>query len=232
MEVRAFASSSSGNCYYISDGSTPLLLDCGLAYREIQRLMNFRMTELAGVLVTHEHMDHAKAVKDAMKAGLDVYMSWGTAEALGVAGHRVKIVQPQVQFSLGTWTILPFDTVHDAAEPLGFLLASGSEKLLYLTDTAYCKYRFSGLTHILAEANYSTDILNANVEAGVLPAELRNRLLRSHMSLETLKELLRANDLSRVQEIMLIHLSSGNADAARFKREIQAVSGKLVTIAG
>lgn len=234
MDVRAFASSSSGNCYYISDGSTPLLLDCGLAYREIQRLMNFRMSELIGVLVTHEHMDHAKAVKDVMKAGLDVFMSQGTADALEAASHRVKIIRAGEQFTLGTWTILPFDTVHDAAEPVGFLLASAvtGEKLLYLTDTAYCKYRFSGLTHILAEANYSTDILNGNVAAGAVPVELRNRLLHSHMSLETLKDMLRANDLSRVQRIWLIHLSNGNSDADRFKREIAALTGKLVTVAG
>ena len=75
------------------------------------------------------------------------------------------------------------------------------------------------------------DILRENMAAGLVAPELKNRLLKSHMSLETCKEFLKANDLSRVQEIWLIHLSDGNSDSARFKREIQALTGKAVTIA-
>lgn len=233
MEIRVFGSSSAGNCYHITDGTTGLLLDCGFPYREIQQHMDFRMSKLAGVLVTHEHQDHCKAVKDFLYAAcIDCYMSRGTAAKLKLNHHRLNLVKAGEKFRIGTWTVLPFDITHDAEEPLGFLLASGEEKLLYLTDTAYCRYRFKGLTHVLVEANYSTDILDANVAAGVLPAELRNRLRRSHMSLEVCKEFLRANDLSRVQEIMLIHLSGGNSDAARFKREIAALTGRIVTIAG
>lgn len=232
MDIQAFASSSSGNCYRVYGARTHLLLDAGLPFREIQRRTNFQISSLAGVLITHEHQDHAKAVKDLVKAGVDCYMSQGTAEALGATGHRVKIVQAGVQFPIGSWTVLPFDVKHDAAEPLGFLLASGDERLLYLTDTAYCRYRFNGLTHLMVECNYATDILDESVAAGTVPVELRGRILRSHMALETLKGLLRANDLSRVEQIMLIHLSDNNSDAARFKREIAALTGKLVTVAG
>jgi phosphoribosyl 1,2-cyclic phosphodiesterase len=149
-----------------------------------------------------------------------------------VAGHRIKIIRPRVQFQVGTWAVLPFDVVHDAADPLGFLLANrAGEKLLYLTDTAYCKYRFNGLSHILIEVNYSIDILRANVDAGAVPVELKNRLLKSHMSLETVKEFLRANDLSRVEGIWLLHLSDGNSDAERFKKEIMELAGKPTFIA-
>jgi len=37
------------------------------------------------------------------------------------------------------------------------------EKVLYLTDTAYCKYRFRGLTHIMVECNHSWDILRIEI---------------------------------------------------------------------
>lgn len=176
--------------------------------------------------------DHCKAVKDVMKAGIDCCMSQGTAEAIGASGHRIKPVQARKQFNVGTWTILPFDTEHDAAEPLGFLLANrDGDKLLYLTDSFYCRYRFKGLTHIMCECNYSLDILKANVAAGLVSTELKNRILKSHFSLANVKEFLKANDLSRVEEIILIHLSDDNSDANRFKREIQALTGKAVTIA-
>ncbi|MDT8901135.1 MBL fold metallo-hydrolase [Anaeroselena agilis] len=232
MDIDILASSSAGNAYRVSDGKTGLLLDCGLAWREIQRILHFQTSALAGILLTHEHGDHAKAARDAAKAGLDIFSGQGTFDALALSGHRCHPAKARHQFRLGTFTVLPFDTVHDAAEPLGFLLASGDEKLVYLTDTAYSRYMFPGLTHILVEANYSDDILRERVESGEVDVAMKSRLLRSHMSLQTCKEFLLANDLSQVEAIYLIHLSNGNSDAARFKREVQAATGKPVYVAG
>lgn len=233
MDIQVLASSSRGNCYRVSDGSTPLLLECGIPYKEIQRGLNYQATMAGGCLVSHEHKDHCKALSEVSnKAGVDCYMSQGTAEALGVAGHRIKLIRALEQFTIGTWTVLPFDTQHDAAEPLGFPLASRTgEKLLFATDTYYIRYRFNGLTHIMVEANYADDILAANVASGSVPAQMQKRIMRSHFSLANVKEFLKANDLSKVQELHLIHLSNDNSDAERFKREIQAVTGKLVYVA-
>jgi phosphoribosyl 1,2-cyclic phosphodiesterase len=231
MDIQVLASSSKGNCYRVSNGSTPLLLECGIRFKEIQQKLNFRLSEIAGCLLSHSHQDHSKALRDIMKAGIDCYMSQGAAEALGVSGHRAHIVKAKEQFKIGTWTIFPFDTVHDAAEPLGYLLASGKEKLLFATDTAYLKYKFRGLTHIMIEANYQREILENSVEEGLVPAVVRNRIRRSHFDLEHLKEFFRANDLSQLQEVWLLHLSDGNSDERRFKREIQELTGKMVFIA-
>lgn len=168
-----------------------------------------------------------------MKAGIDCYLSKGTGEELGTSGHRINIVKAKRQLKIGTWTVLPFDTQHDSVEPLGFLLSNqAGEKLLYATDTYYLKYRFKGLTHIMLEVNYSLDILRGNVENGVVDPVLKTRMLRSHMNLENAKELLKANDLSKVKEIWLIHLSEGNSDEKRFKREVMELSGKPTYIAG
>jgi phosphoribosyl 1,2-cyclic phosphodiesterase len=187
---------------------------------------------LALYLTSISYADHSKAVKDIMRAGIDCYMSRGTAEALGLSGHRVHIIKAKQQFRIGTWAVLPFDTQHDVAEPLGFLLANqDGERLLYATDTYFIRYRFRGLTHIAVECNYSLDILRTNVEAGTVDKALKNRILKSHFSLENVKRFLQANDLSKVQEIWLLHLSDGNSDEARFKREIQELTGKMVFIA-
>lgn len=237
IEIRALASSSAGNAYLVTDGRFPLLLDCGLSIRELKIATGHRLTSLAGCLITHEHMDHCRAAVDITRAGINIYMSAGTAWALveatnrSFAGHRVKIIRAREQFRVGAWTVLPFEAIHDAAEPLGFLLATRGAKVLYLTDSAYCRYRFSGLTHILIECNHAADILNENVESGAVPAAMKRRVMRSHMSLSTVKGFLGANDLSQVQEIHLIHLSDGNSDAERFKNEIQAMTGKPVYVA-
>ena len=92
IENTSLASGSQGNCYRVSDGRTPLLLECGIGWKEIQRGLNFRTSQLAGCLVSHEHKDHSKAVQEMMKAGIDCYMSAGTAEALGISGHRLYII--------------------------------------------------------------------------------------------------------------------------------------------
>ncbi len=231
IEIKALASGSRGNCYYVSDGVTPVLLECGIGLKEIQKGLNFRTSEIAACLVSHEHQDHCKAVKDVMKAGIDCYMSKGTAEVLNVSGHRLHIIKGLQQFQLGGWTVLPFDVQHDAKEPLGYLLANDTgEKLIYATDTYYLKYKFRGLTHILVECNYALDILQENVAAGLVPAAVKDRVLRSHFSLENVKGFLRANDLSEVREIHLLHLSDNNSDAERFKREIQGLTGKPVYV--
>lgn len=232
ITISPLASGSKGNCYCISDGKTPLLLECGIGIQRIRWGLNFKLSSIAGVLISHEHKDHCKAVLDVMWAGIDCYMSLGTAAALGVSSHRIKFVRPREQFKVGTWTVLPFETQHDAAEPIGFLMASQTgDKLLYLTDTAYCRYRFNGLTHIMVECNHCLDILRENVANGIIPADLKNRIIRTHFGLDNVKDFLRANDLTRVQEIWLIHLSNDNSDAARFKREIQELTGKPVYIA-
>ncbi len=232
MDIKVLASGSSGNCYYVSDGDSPVLIECGLPWKQIQQGIGFRTSELAGCLVSHEHQDHSKAVRDVTKAGIDCYMSAGTAEALGISGHRLHIIKALQRFQLGGWAVLPFDVQHDAKEPLGFLLANkAGDKLLYATDTYYLKYKFRGLTHILVECNYALDILQKNVAAGLVPAAVKDRVLRSHFSLENVKEFLKANDLSKVREIWLLHLSDGNSDAELFKREIQELTGKPVYVA-
>jgi len=232
IEIVPLASRSQGNCYRVTDGSTPLLLECGIGYKLIQQGLNYRVTSLAGCLLSHEHGDHAKAIKDMTKAGIDVYASRGTIEALGVTGHRLKPIKARQQFKLGTWTVLPFETQHDAAEPLGFLLANrAGDKLLYATDTYYIRYKFHGLTHIMVECNYAADILKTNVKAGLVEPALKSRILKSHFSLENVKRFLQANDLSKVQGIWLLHLSDNNSDCERFKREVMELTGKPTYIA-
>ena len=227
MDIKVLASGSSGNAYFVSDGKTPLLLEAGIPFRIIQRRLNFQTSHIAGCLITHEHSDHARAAHELMHAGIDCYMSRGTADALKLSGHRLHIIRALTQFRIGTWAIKPFQAHHDAAEALCFLMADRShEKLLFATDTAYIAYRFEGLTHLMIEANYSSPLLKDNTRS----SELRQSILQDHMSLETLIRMLRANDLTKVEEIHLLHLSNNNSDAQMFKRRIEEITGKPIYI--
>ncbi|UED81053.1 MBL fold metallo-hydrolase [Lysinibacillus sp. CD3-6] len=231
IEIKTLATGSKGNCYHITDGSTPLLLECGISFKQIQQGLNFETSSLGGVFVTHEHKDHCKGVESVLNRGLDVYMSKGTQEALQIQHHRIVTVESKQQFRVGTWTILPFDVQHDVNEPLGFLLQSDNgSKMLFATDTYYVKYRFTGLTHIMIECNYDQQTLDDNVESGRIHPAMRKRVMKSHFSLENLLEFFRANDLSKVEEIHLLHLSDGNSNVERIFKAVARVTGKMIYI--
>ena len=229
IEFAAYASSSHGNLYRVTDGAgSSLLLECGIPMKALRKALQFKLSAIDGCLCSHSHADHSKAAKDIMAAGIDLYCSHGTAGALELSGHRLHPVQPLEQFRVGPWTVLPFETQHDAPEPLGYLIhhAVSGDKLLFAADTFYIKHRFRGLTHIVLECNYSKATLRGDMH----PAQ-RRRLLRAHMSLETVLKFLEANDLSAVREIHLIHLSEDNSDETLFRDTVQGMTGIPVHIA-
>lgn len=229
MNIKVIGSGSSGNCYRVSDGKTSLILEAGLPIKKIKQGCNFDLANIAGCLITHEHGDHAKAAKELMHCGMNVYASSGTAESLGIENsYRCICVELLHSVAIGTFKVFPFEVHHDAAEPVGYLIDSTitGERLLFMTDTYYTQFKFPGLTHIMIEANYSNEAL-----ADADNAHRRHRLRRSHMSLENCIELLKANDLSRVREIWLLHLSSSNSDSKEFKRKVQEETGCEVYVA-
>ena len=223
MEIKVIASSSKGNCYLLDDGKTQILIEAGITFNKLIRKVN--ISNISGVLVTHEHQDHAKAVSDLIRRGKRVYSAQETFSALGIEknGLAKPIVEYQLQM-IKTFAIIPFPTQHDAAKPLGFLIKSllTNEVVLFATDTYYVKNKFEGLNYIMIECNYANDILEKRDN---ISKKQKDRLYKSHFELENVKEFLRNQDLSQVKEIYLMHLSSGNSDEERFKREIQELTG-------
>jgi phosphoribosyl 1,2-cyclic phosphodiesterase len=177
--------------------------------------------------------DHCKAVEDIMTAGIDCYISKQTAEAIGITGHRIKEITPRHRYSIGSWVAKAFKTEHDVPS-FGFLLWSmeTKEKLVYITDSMYSRYVFPKMDYIMVECNYSKKILDRNVTAGKIHPGQKNRIIQTHFGLENVKDFLRANDLSRVKEIHLLHLSDRNSSANCFKKAIQSLTGKPVYVAG
>jgi phosphoribosyl 1,2-cyclic phosphodiesterase len=229
LKIKVIGSGSSGNCYLIDDGPTQLLLECGLPIKKIKAGCDYDFSRIAACLVTHEHQDHAGATAQLMKAGVDVWMAKGTAQALKAPEYRLKCWPDySTTKTIGTFRVRPFPVHHDAAEPVGYLIHSTAtgERLLYVTDTQYIDYRFRGLTHIMVEANFSAETL-----ADPDNDPRRHRLRRTHMSLENCIKLLKANDLSKVREIWLIHLSQTNGEPDVFRRRVEEATGVPVHVA-
>ena len=217
MEFKSYASSSSGNCYAVSDGQTRLLLECGVSHTKLQKLSGFSLSEFQACLVTHEHKDHAKAVQELIGRGMVVYMSQGTAEALETDG--VELIEDRSQFNIGSFDIVPFTTFHDAKEPLGFLIKSrlDGDVLAFATDTVNLRYKFPGLNILAIEANYDKNILE---RCERMPEKVRHRITNSHMEIDTLCDYLRSLDLSQCREIHLLHLSDATSHEGHFINKV------------
>lgn len=233
MELKILGSSSSGNCYILDNGKEALLIECGMTYKSIQKSVDFDISRIIGCVISHEHSDHAKHVHRVLDARIPCYMSNGTAKALKVENNPLVNRTDELKtYKLGGFTIQGFSVQHDAAEPFGYLfhhVEMGT--VLFATDTYYLKYRFDGLSNILLECNYRLDILEENVEAGKISKLQRNRTIKSHLSYETCTEILLANDLSNVNNIVLIHLSPTNSNASEFLQGVKKLTGKSVHIA-
>jgi len=228
MTFTSIASSSKGNAYLVeAPGAHPMLLEAGLPIRELREKLAFGLSGISACLISHEHGDHSKAVKDLLKSGVDCWMSQGTADALGVGEHHRTycfVDETETLFPDG-WRIRTFKLNHDAAEPLGFLIAQGDDRLLFIPDTEYVEPRFVGVTIAAVECNHIEDILSANIQRGAIAGVIGRRVRRNHMSLQTVIDMLRANDLSRCRAIYLLHLSDANSDERRMKLEVQQATG-------
>lgn len=231
MKIEVIASGSSGNCYKISNEDTTLLIECGIPYKKIQQALNFKTTDIDGVLVSHEHGDHSKACKDLIKAGVDLYMTKGTKEALKLESHRVKTFRQWSMYldvEIGSFIIKPFRTIHDAKEPVGFVIydSISKEEIVFITDTQYSIYNFSP-DYFMIEVNYVTETINKSEK---IHPDLRARIKKTHMSLETAINLLERNDLSNLKKIYVMHLSDSNSDAKVIKESLQKLTGVAIEI--
>lgn len=234
MELKVLGSSSAGNCYVFDNGKEALVVECGISFKEVKKAVNFDISRIVGCLVSHEHGDHAKEVQKFIDARIPVYMSNGTAESLSL-DKKNRLLATMVDcgvYHIHNFTIQAFSVQHDCAEPFGFLIHhTETGMVLFATDTYYLAYTFKGLNNILIECNYRLDILEENINKGLIPEQLRARTVESHMSYETCRETLLVNDLTQVNNIVLIHLSDGNSNASEFQQGIAEATGKTVHIA-
>lgn len=224
--IKVISSGSSGNAYIIQAENEILLLELGINFKNIKKELDFDLSNVVGALVSHEHMDHAKGIKEAIKSGIDVYMSKGTKEGIKLESHRINVAEHNKPFEVGNFTIIAFDVQHDVIQPSGFLIYHQElGKILFITDSYYIRNRFNGIDHILIECNYSEDFIP------LMPVWKAKRTIKSHMSLETLKNTLLSWDLTGTKDITLIHISHENGNPERYQKEIEELTGIKTYIA-
>lgn len=237
MVLTVLGSSSKGNAYVLQNVGEALLIEAGVNFKKVAAALKGQLSKVVGCLITHEHGDHAGRINEVLNAVIPVYATKGTIENAKVTSewqpHTLEREGDSYrQVNIGGFKVIPFATMHDSAEPVGFYIwHKETGGILFATDTYYLPNTFRGLNNVIIECNYDPEILADNVELGIVPAALQDRVVKSHLSIGTCIDALKANDLKGVNNIVLIHLSGGNADPGGFRQRVQKATGKRVHIA-
>lgn len=241
ISVKVFGSGSSGNGYLIDDGHSQLIIECGVQFSKIQQQMGHDFSRVVGALITHEHRDHCKYISSLIdKTAVDIFAMHGTIDAMfddpvlklkANHGYRFNELQYKQTQKIGTWYVTPFEIQHDVREPAGFLIDNtAGDRLVFITDSYYVKYRFPNVTHMMVEANYSKDIVDQKMNKG-FDIKRKERLLESHFDFDRTIDFIRSNKSDRLREVWLLHLSDANSHEQKFKEETQKLVGVPVYIA-
>lgn len=241
ISVEVFGSGSSGNGYLIDDGHSQLIIECGVQFKKVQKQMGHNFSKVAGALITHEHRDHCKYISSLIdKTAVDVFAAHGTIDAMFEDpvlklkihhGYRFNELQYKQTQKIGTWFVTPFEIQHDVREPAGFLIDNtAGDRLVFITDSYYVKYRFPNVTHMMVEANYSKDIVDQKMNKG-FDLKRKERLLESHFDFDRTIDFIKSNKSDRLREVWLLHLSDANSHEQKFKEETQKLVGVPVYIA-
>lgn len=228
MKLKVLGSSSNGNCYLLENKNSCLVIEAGVKFKEVKKALDYNINKICSCIITHEHKDHSGYINEYLKCGINCYMSEGTAEMLGCESFYIKKIKALQVFCVGEFKIMPFNTKHDCKEPLGYLINHKEcGNVLFATDTYYLPNTFRNLNNILIECNYSMDILRDNN----INESLKKRIISSHLSIDTCIGVLNANDLSNVENIVLIHLSDNNSNAPEFKTRVECATGIPTVVA-
>lgn len=221
MKVKVLASGSSGNCTLIKTSSGEnILCDVGVTLKKIFPAMNFEPIDFA--IITHEHSDHAQlpAIKKLLAIGTEVYMTAGTQKALKLEDrHNLHVLKVMTPIEIGSCRLVAQKSIHDAAEGIVFKLYDADDVILYSTDTKFPAGDNSDCTKMIMEANFSESAL-AKSE---IDANQKERISNNHTSIERLVNYLENQELQRLKEIHLIHISKRHGDGAEFKSALKKV---------
>ena len=223
MRLCSIASGSSGNCIYVGDDHTHLLVDTGISKNRIDQgltTLGIKGEEVDGILITHEHIDHIQGLGVySRKYEVPIYATRGTIAGIRACRSLGKLpegllheVDVDRRFTVGTLEITPFAISHDANEPSGYRVENEEKAVAVATDLGkydpYIVQNLRDLNAVVLEANHDIHML----EVGPYPYPLKRRVMgdKGHLSNESSGRLLCDILHDDLQYVVLGHLSKEN----------------------
>ena len=241
MRFASLGSGSEGNALLVEVQSgattTRVLLDCGFSAKEVERRLarlGSGVEALDAILITHEHSDHiGSALTLARKWSIPLYMSWGTARAVGAdeADVDLHVLWGDEAVAIGDVSVLPYTVPHDAREPLQYVLSDGAGRLGVLTDvgtsTPHISAVLSGCDALVLECNHDVRMLAASRYPQSLKARIGGN--HGHLNNEAAAEILASLDRSRLRHLVAAHLSQQNNSPELARAAMAGVLGTAAT---
>lgn len=223
LELCSIASGSSGNCICVGSDYTHVLIDAGISGKRIESGLNevdLKTSEMQGILITHEHMDHIAGLGVlARRYGIPIFATEKTVQAIlnsksvgKIDEDLFQVIKPGKRFSIGELMIHPISISHDAADPVAYKVINGDKSLAVITDLGTYNQaivdELQGLDALLLEANHDINML----QMGSYPYPLKQRILgdRGHLSNERSGQLLCELLHDDFGTVLLGHLSKEN----------------------
>jgi phosphoribosyl 1,2-cyclic phosphodiesterase len=216
--ITSLNSGSNGNCYYIGNETEAILIDAGIACREIEKRMKrlqLPIQKIKAVFVSHEHSDHIKGIEVLVKKyKVPVYITATTLvnSRIKCETHLAMPFNAYEPVTIGSLIVTPFPKLHDACDPNSFVVECNSVKIGVFTDVGTaCEHvinQFQKCNAAFLEANYDEKMLND----GNYPYQLKKRISggMGHLSNTQALELFRKYKPPFMSHLFLSHLSKNN----------------------
>lgn len=214
MILKCLGSSSSGNCYLLCHNDEVLILDAGIPIKYIKRALNWKLGGIQGVLCTHGHLDHSKAVKDFENMGIPVFKPFD------------ETIDCPLKIRFGSFVVQAFKVPHDGVPCYGFYITVDGHRILYATDFEYlpCSFKNVRLTDMIVECNHQKELIDKG------QAKYTHQI-KGHCSLDTLIEkVIKENMTNALRTVILCHLSGDSCNAEECLTEVQNVVGEGVSV--
>lgn len=230
LKFLSLSSGSCGNCYFLSDGRSGLLIDAGVSVRRLKKTLmehGLGTESFQAVLVTHDHLDHIRHLGSYCKhLKKPVYATSVLHEALSrhtftrdyISGcRRILPDDGPLRINLGADgndnpLVSHFVVPHDATQTVGYFIEWSGVSFFLMTDAGRATdeaIEYARLSDaVVFESNYDTGMLIG----GPYAHELKMRICQGngHLSNDECASAVRRFWHPGLKNLFLCHLSENN----------------------
>lgn len=242
----SFGSGSSGNCYYLATATDGLMIDIGVGLRTLKKHCKdygIQLQSVKHMLITHDHADHIKSVGSfSYEYHVPVYATKAVHKGIDhnyciqrkVADEMKRYIEEGQTFTVGEFTVRPFNVPHDASENVGYEIQAEGVTFVIITDagsvTEEMKDTIARADYLVIEANHDEEM----VDNGPYPAFLKKRILSpsGHMSNKDCGRMIAENMSEKLRHVWLCHLSEENNHPELARKTVETILRSYGIVAG